>query len=70
MGYRASDELEHYPKYKNIYLMAFAKMLKTREERGLKQTWKSPEEVMAWWLSDRERGDNPIEGQIEMEITE
>ena len=31
-------------------------------------TWKTPEEVMDWWLSDRAKTDKPIEGQMELEI--
>ena len=68
MTHRAADELDHYPKYKNIYLMAFAKMLKARDEAGLPREWQTPEDVMEWWLGDRARGTKPIEGQIAMEL--
>lgn len=44
-------EFERWPKYKNLYLLAFEKMLKTRIEKGLETAWKTPEEVMAWWMS-------------------
>lgn len=70
MGYRAADELEKYPKYKNIYLMAFAKMLKNFKDEPPRANWKTPEDVMEWWLSDRARAkiDTAIEGQMEIEI--
>ncbi len=44
-------EGKRYPGFYKAYLRAFDKMLKERERRGKKTTWKTPEEVMAWWLS-------------------
>lgn len=43
-------DFKRWPKYKDMYLKAFAKMLKAREENGLPTVWKTPEEVMDWWL--------------------
>ena len=45
-------EFERWPKYKNLYLMAFDRMLKARNKAGLETTWKSAEEVMQWWLGE------------------
>lgn len=39
-----------YPKYKTMYLHAFDRMLKARDDAGLETNWKSGEEVMEWWL--------------------
>lgn len=44
-------EFERYPKYKENYLRAFGRMLAEREKRGLKTDWKTPQDVMDWWLS-------------------
>lgn len=44
-------ELERLPKIKKLYMRAFEKMLKARKEAGLKTSWKTPEEVYDWWLS-------------------
>lgn len=41
-----------YPKYRQMYVHAFDRMLKAREERGLPTVWNSGEEVMTWWLGD------------------
>lgn len=41
-----------YPKYKRLYLLAFGKMLEKNAERRRAATWKTPEDVMAWWLGD------------------
>lgn len=44
------QDAKKFPKYYENYLRTFDKMLKRRAEKGLKTTWKSPEEVMQWWL--------------------
>ena len=43
-----------YPKYKAMYIRAFDKMVRIREEKGMKQTgaWDSGENVMKWWVGD------------------
>ena len=45
-------EFEKYPKYKASYIRAFDKMLKARDEHGLKRTWESAEEVFRWWMGE------------------
>ena len=50
MNRNAAKELEKYPKYKRNYLRAFERMLKERAKAGKTTKWKTPEEVMAWWL--------------------
>lgn len=50
MGHHQNKEFERYPKYRTLYLRAFERMLKTREEKGLDTIWETPEEVMEWWL--------------------
>lgn len=57
-------ELEEHPKFRNLYLIAFDKMLRERERDGLPATWTKAEEVMEWWLQDKNQ-DMP-----ETEITE
>jgi phosphoadenosine phosphosulfate reductase len=52
MNTAAAAELEEYPKYKENYLKAFARMLKRNDEKGLvsKCNWKTPEDVYRWWM--------------------
>lgn len=50
MSTNQEQELEDYPKYKKAYLNAFKKMLEERQLAGLKTDWKTPEDVMAWWI--------------------
>ena len=45
--------LQRYPKYRQLYLNAFKKMLEVRKAKGKDDTpgnWQSPEHVMKWWL--------------------
>lgn len=42
-------QLERWPKYRANYVRAFDRMLIERKRRGLKTSWKTGEEVMAWW---------------------
>ena len=43
-------EFEKYPKFKNLYLVAFDKMLQNNKERGIDCMWNSAEEVYKWWV--------------------
>lgn len=65
----AAAELEAYPKYKQMYLKAFGKMIAERKKAGLlprSEGFKTPEGVMKWWLYKYK--NKPIEGQIGMEL--
>lgn len=44
-------EFERWPKYRDAYMRAFAKMLEHRKERGLDTQWETPDEVFDWWMS-------------------
>ena len=69
----ATRDLDRYPKYKRAYLRAFGKMLEERKKRGLAfttQDWKTPEDVMDWWLQNKGKTDIVLEGQIAMELEE
>ena len=49
-------DFERYPKYRNLYVMAFDRMIKRRTERGLPpyENWSCGEDVMRWWVFGRE----------------
>ena len=55
-----------YPKYKQMYLNAFGKMIEARKQNGLKCVWQTPEEVMSWWLQEEPQ----LDGQIGFEVEE
>ena len=48
-------DFERWPRYKQNYLKAFRRMIEKREKNGLKtDAWKTAEEVMEWWINDKE----------------
>ena len=49
MAMNRKYQLEKWPKFRANYIRAFGRMLSERKRRGLETTWKTPEEVMAWW---------------------
>ena len=44
------EEFERYPKFKEAYTRAFERMIKVRKDGGLKTEWKTPNEIMDWWM--------------------
>lgn len=58
-GKRMHREFEDFPEYKKLYIHAFERMLKERERRGKENTWKTGEDVFAWWI-----GDENVPGQM------
>lgn len=63
-GDKRWEEFAKYPKYKDAYIRAFAKMLIEREKRGLKNMtqWRTAQKVFKWWMED----DN-CDGQLRMD---
>lgn len=59
-------QFARYPKYKQMYLRAFEKMLNARKEKEDTTSWDTPEEVMSWWLHEEQE----IDGQIGFEVEE
>ena len=55
MSSKAKQEIDAYPKIKEAYFRAFARMIENRKVRGLpvkgKTDWSTPEKVMDWWLN-------------------
>lgn len=51
-------EFERYPKYKDLYIKTFERMLKAREERGLtnRASWQTGKDVFKWWM-----GEDPLQ---------
>lgn len=51
-------EFERYPRYKALYIKAFDRMLKARDERGLTNRigWKTGKDVFKWWM-----GEDPLQ---------
>ena len=44
------EEFKRWPKYKNLYLLAFKNLLDERAARGMYASWQTPEDVYNWWM--------------------
>lgn len=60
MSTNAAKELERYPTIKRAYLRAFGEMIKARKAAGLDCQWKTPEEVMVWWLNGKSTSSKAV----------
>lgn len=61
-------EFREFPKYKDMYIRAFDRMLEVRKKRrinfknDISKAWKSGEDVFLWWMEDKN-----IPGQMNLE---
>lgn len=54
-------EFRLFPKYKNLYIHAFDRMIEVRKSKGKNCEWKTGEEVFLWWMEDKN-----ISGQMDL----
>lgn len=60
-------EFSRWPKYKELYIRAFDRMLAYGRLNGKKlTTWQTGQDVFDWWMDDKNM-DSPVPGQIEWE---
>lgn len=50
MSGNREQDFKRWPKYKNLYLLAFEKMIETRGGRGKREEWETPEAWFNWWI--------------------
>lgn len=55
-------QFARWPKYKNLYLLAFKNLLEERAARWMYTSWQTPEDVFNWWMEY-----DILLGQMEME---
>lgn len=55
-------EFAMFPKYKDLYISAFDRMIKVRNAEGRQTEWQNGTDVFHWWMED-----GVLPGQIEME---
>lgn len=60
-GKKRYKEFADFPKYKNLYIHAFERMVKERKSRGLPCKWKNGNDAFLWWMDDEN-----IEGQMDI----
>lgn len=58
------QEFEHYPKYKNLYLLAFDRLVEVLQGDG-RCKWQNGQDAMDWWLDDDKITDTEIMGLID-----
>ena len=49
-------EFDVFPKYKQMYIKAFKRMLEELWKKGVKTSWKNEHEVFEWWMEDKNIG--------------
>ncbi len=59
---RRYTEFRIWPKYKEMYLKSFERMIKVREERGVETRWKTADDVFRWWMDDKN-----LDGQLTLD---
>ena len=64
MSSTQATELDKYPKYKNLYLQAFDRMLGVIKRSGKPSKWDSAEDVMDWWLKTLHGKESKAETEI------
>ena len=57
--YNRRQEFADFPKYKDLYIKAFDKMIEVRKVNGKQTKWQNGEEVFLWWIEDKN-----VEGQL------
>lgn len=63
-GYRQiKKEFSDYPKYKQMYIQAFEKMIAERKATGKVTEWETGEDVFDWWIGENERN---VKGQLSL----
>lgn len=60
-GKKRYKEFADFPKYKNLYIHAFDRMVEEKKARNLPCRWKDGNDVFLWWM-----GDENIEGQMDI----
>ena len=63
-GYRQiKKEFSDYPKFKQMYIQAFEKMIEARKATGKATAWETGEEVFDWWIGE---GQHNCKGQLSL----
>lgn len=52
-------QFERWPKYRELYMKSFKRMLNARTVKNLETTWNTEIDVMNWWLGETEQTDAP-----------
>lgn len=56
-------EFRDYPQYKQMYINAFNKAMERRKAKGMKEIWKSGQDMFDWWAEENKHN---VKGQINL----
>lgn len=66
---KREKEFARYPKFKEAYIRAFARMLQERPPKPIQETsWKNAEEVYQWWLYGTVKKEQQVSGQLSLNL--
>ena len=51
-GKKRYNEFRRYPKYEQLYLHAFDRMLEARRAADMNDKWQAARDVFRWWLEE------------------
>lgn len=51
-GKNRYEEFHSYPKYEQMYIHAFDRMLEVRRQNGKTSTWQNGYDVFRWWMKE------------------
>lgn len=60
-------EFSLFPKYKQMYIRAFDRMIEARKAAGLKSEWQTGQEVFDWWI---QKYRHEVKGQYSFDFEE
>lgn len=52
------EDAKRWPKYANLYKLAFQRMIDKRKEDGLTCDWSTGDDVMRWWIGVQKKNDD------------
>lgn len=58
-------EFNDYPKYKQMYIQAFEKMIEARKAKNKENSWKNGQEVFDWWIGENKHN---VKGQLRIDM--
>ena len=58
-GKKRWAEFRDYPKYRDLYVRAFDRMIERRRQKGMTTQWSSGEDCFRWWMED-----GNLDGQV------
>lgn len=61
--HQRKKEFADFPKYKTLYINAFDKAIENRKKRGLKEIWKTGQEMFDWWMEENKYN---VKGQMSL----